>query len=305
MHAGGCGGIGVVVPADSPDPVADARRAENLGFDHIAMPGSSRVRVLLALGGTRTLRLLVDEAALGDDLGPLAMGYRERLVAWPEPRTTLRLDLSDVGAAYETIRRCLDPGRPLIIELHGGPHARLVRTLALDVLPASLAGRARPVLYAEDLAVGDSFELGEFEITEDDIVAFGERWDPLDFHVDAELAAGSALGVLCASGLHTQAVMQRLAARGLHRNIAIVAGRGMLGMRLWAPVTPGMRLRGRTEVAEVEDRPNGRAVVTVRSTLSAGEQPILEQTGQIVVRQRTGRLSAGSFPAGAHKAPDE
>jgi acyl dehydratase len=82
--------------------------------------------------------------------------------------------------------------------------------------------------------------------------------------------------------------MQRLSARGLHRNLAVVAGRALLGMRLWKPVTPGTILSGCTEVIDVQLRPSGRAIVTVRSTLTAADAgtPVLEQTGELVMRQR-------------------
>lgn len=149
---------------------------------------------------------------------------------------------------------------------------------------------ATRIWYAEDLSAGDCFDLGESTVSEDDIIAFGERWDPLDFHTDSSLARSSPLGVLCASGVHTQAILQRLAARALHRRIAVVAGRRMLGMRLWAPVTAGMRLRGRTEVVSVDLRPNERALVVVRSTLTNDDTPILEQTGELVIQRRPAGL---------------
>lgn len=279
--------VGVVIPADSPDPAGDARRLESLGFGHAALPGSSPARVLLALGATRSLRLLADPAVLPVDLSGLASSYRLRLQPWPDSGAILRLDLSDPASERAALHAHLGSSdADLTVELTGGPQPRLARILALDVLADGLAVRTDGVLYAEDLAEGDEFDLGEFLVTEDDILAFAEKWDPLDFHTDAELAVSSPLGVLCASGIHTQAIMQRLSARSFHRRLAIVAGRGMHGMRLRAPVTAGMRLRGRTQIAGIRRRPNGRSVVTVRSTLVSGDEPILEQTGEMLVQQR-------------------
>lgn len=279
--------VGVVIPAGSPDPAGDARRLESLGFGHAALPGSSTARVLLALGATRSLRLLADQVALPLDLPGLASSYRRRIQPWPDSGAILRLDLSDPASARAALHAHIGgAGADLTVELTGGPQPRLVRTLALDVLAGGLPGRTDSVLYAEDLAEGDEFDLGEFLVTEDDILAFAEKWDPLDFHTDAELAVSSPLGVLCASGIHTQAIMQRLSARTFHRSLAIVAGRAMHGMRLRAPVTAGMRLQGRTQIIGIRHRSNGRAVVTVRSTLSSGDEPILEQTGEMLVQQR-------------------
>jgi acyl dehydratase len=57
-------------------------------------------------------------------------------------------------------------------------------------------------------------------------------------------------------------------------------------MRLPTPATPGLALQGTTEVVDVRLRASGRALVTIRSTLEAGEELILEQTGELVVKQR-------------------
>lgn len=300
-------GIGVVLPGTAPDPAGDARRVESLGLDHVAFPCATPAQVLLALGATRSLNLVVpDPREIVDALSCLAPGYGARLHAWPATRRVVPLWLTDlspepgtaqsadgwvrtsvIGAPRATaasrIAALVDDPADITVELLGTPHARLVRAFALDV-PDSRDDRIR---YADDLAAGDRFDLGEFTVSEDDIIAFGERWDPLDLHTDPTLARSSPLGVLCASGVHTQGIMQRLAARGLHRGIAIVAGRRMLGMRLRAPVTAGMRLHGHTEVVSVHPRPDDRALVVVRSTLTSDDMTILEQTGELVVRRRT------------------
>lgn len=65
----------------------------------------------------------------------------------------------------------------------------------------------------------------------------------------------------------------------------MVAGRKMLGMRLWEPVLAGMTLVGRTEIVEVTPRPSGRAIVVARSTLTHQGRPILEVTGEMIVEQ--------------------
>lgn len=300
-------GTGVVVPRTATDPAGDARRAESLGLDHVALPRATPAQVLLALGATRSLNLVVsDPRELVDTLSPFASGYGARLRAWPATRRVVPLWLTDLSpepgtaqpedgwartpvveasraAAATAIATLLDEPGDVTVELLGTPCARLVRAFALDV-PAGGDDRIR---YAEDLSAGDRFDLGEFTVSEDDIIAFGERWDPLDFHTDPVLARSSPLGVLCASGVHTQGIMQRLAARGLHRRIAIVAGRRMLGMRLRVPVTAGMRLHGHTEVVSVQPRTDDRALVVIRSTLVSDKTLILEQTGELLIRRRT------------------
>jgi acyl dehydratase len=321
--------VGVVVPAESIDPVADVRRLESLGFEHAALIGASPATVLLALGGTRSLRLLIDPSTTSGDsatsdvrgliseLDRFAPGYRDRLQweAHDQPRLALdRTALDDPAEVRAAIGRQLTTarGNTVTVELSGGGHHDLVRILALEVLTDGLPGRLGPVRHAADLQVGDVFELGEHTLSEDDIVSFAERWDPLDFHIDPALARASPLGVLCASGVQTQAVMQRLAARGLHRNVAVVAGRGMLGMRLSQPVLPGMTLTGRAEITDVRPRPGGRAIVTTRHTLTHQGTPVLELTGELVVEQRCqpdqgsgARADTAGAPAGTDPSPDD
>ena len=38
--------------------------------------------------------------------------------------------------------------------------------------------------FAEDYKVGDSFELGQFEVTREEVVEFAQKYDPFPFHVD-------------------------------------------------------------------------------------------------------------------------
>jgi len=280
------GRVGVVIPAGSSDPAGDARRLESLGFGHALLSHGS-VPVLLALGATRRLRLLTSTAVLGNlrSLVGLPQESLGRLGAQAADDRPLPVDPADVASSRAAIADGLS-ARPYLTVDVAGPHRPAVNKLALDVLTWGLPGRPPAVLCAEDLVVGQTFDLGEHQVTEDDIVSFAERFDPLDFHLDPHLASASPIGVLCASGVHTQAVMQRLSARGFHRSVAVIAGRGMLGLRLPKPVTPGIVLRGATEIIGVRLRVSGRAIVTVRSTLRAADELMLEQTGELVVRQR-------------------
>lgn len=277
--------VGVLIPAQSPDTGADARRLESLGFRHALLPHAEPAVVLMALGATRSLRLMTG----GETLAVLrsARGVPshvlERVDIHDAADQPLWIDPTDAEGARAEIADALSTRATLTADV-AGPHRRGVRALALDVLSADRAGGPRRILYAEDLTIGQVFELGEHQLSEDDIVSFAERFDPLDFHIDPDLASASPLGVLCASGVHTQAIMQRLSARGLHRRLAVIAGRAMLGMRLWKPVTPGMSLRGSTEILDIQLRSNGRALVTVRSTLHASGELVLEQTGELVVQ---------------------
>lgn len=54
--------------------------------------------------------------------------------------------------------------------------------------------------HFEDIDVGLTRDCGSLTVTEAEIVAFGERYDPQPFHADPEAVEDSAFGGLVASG---------------------------------------------------------------------------------------------------------
>lgn len=104
--------------------------------------------------------------------------------------------------------------------------------------------------YWEDFAAGQVYELGSTTVTAEEIVEFASRWDPQPFHVDAEAAAASAFGGLCASGWHTVAMYMRLYVDNLLIHTASQGSPGVDEVRWLAPVRPGDTL---SAVATVEE----------------------------------------------------
>ncbi len=64
--------------------------------------------------------------------------------------------------------------------------------------------------YFDDIALGERIALGSHTFTAETIKDFALRFDPQPFHLDAEAAARSHFGALCASGWHTVSVWMRL-----------------------------------------------------------------------------------------------
>ena len=54
--------------------------------------------------------------------------------------------------------------------------------------------------YMEDLAVGQTFGAGPIAVTEAEVIAFAEKFDPQFFHIDPAAAKDSPFGGLIASG---------------------------------------------------------------------------------------------------------
>jgi acyl dehydratase len=93
--------------------------------------------------------------------------------------------------------------------------------------------------YFEDLAAGVAVELGTVQVTSEDIVEFGRRYDPQPFHVDVDAARSSSFGGLVASGIHTLALFMRGFVDGVLSDAASLGSPGMDTVRWPRPVRPG------------------------------------------------------------------
>jgi len=141
-------------------------------------------------------------------------------------------------------------------------------------------------LFAEDLEVGSTIQLGTYQVTREEIIAFATDWDPQGFHVDEEIADAGAFGGLIASGIHSMAIFQRLAVDGAFASWALIAGRSIEDVQMTAPVRPGAELTGRIHIDAVEHRGTGRALVTKSCVLLHGDVPVLSFRGTSYVRTR-------------------
>lgn len=123
--------------------------------------------------------------------------------------------------------------------------------------------------YWEDFAVGDVFELGEYRLERDELLAFARRYDPQPFHVDDAAAAAGPFGGLAASGWHTAAIWMRLYALSLLADCVSLGSPGIRELRWLAPVRPGTLLRARVTVdgAEPSSRHPDRGTLFMRGEL--------------------------------------
>ena len=83
-------------------------------------------------------------------------------------------------------------------------HDGATRTLSEDDFAVGIADR-----YFEDYAVGAVYEYGYASVTEAEIIAFAERFDPQPIHIDTKFAARGPFGGVIASGWHTAAIAMR------------------------------------------------------------------------------------------------
>ena len=120
--------------------------------------------------------------------------------------------------------------------------------------------------YFEDFSEGQVFDLGEERVTEEEVLAFGRRFDPQPFHVDPAKAKQSMYGGLIASGWHTGSIYMSLLVKGLLQDAASLGSAGIDEMRWLKPVRPGDLLRAQMTVTSIkasEKHPNRGTIFTL------------------------------------------
>lgn len=93
--------------------------------------------------------------------------------------------------------------------------------------------------YFEDYVVGAEQDIGTVSLNEIEIIEFARKYDPQDFHIDAEKAAASQFGGLIASGWHTAAVVMRELVERHFDNASSLGSPGLDELRWLEPVRPG------------------------------------------------------------------
>ncbi|HET7229558.1 MAG TPA: MaoC family dehydratase [Longimicrobium sp.] len=148
--------------------------------------------------------------------------------------------------------------------------------------------------WFEDYEPGSVHETGSILVEEDEVLAFGRRFDPQVFHTDIEAAKETEYGGLIASGWHTAALMMRLYTDNYLSSVATLVSPGVDELRWLAPVRPGDELRLRVTVAEARESRSKPDRGIVRSNVE-----VLNQRGEVVMT-----LSALNFmlrrPMDAH-----
>lgn len=138
------------------------------------------------------------------------------------------------------------------------------------------------------MPVGVEIDCGSYELTEQEIIAFGRLWDPQYFHVDPAAAAHGTFGGVIASGVHTTAIFQRLATLAVYNRYDVIAGREIRALRFLTPVRAGDVLTGSVVLRSVEPARRGRCLVTIAGTLTNQEGvPVLDLEVDSLVRSRT------------------
>ncbi len=142
--------------------------------------------------------------------------------------------------------------------------------------------------YFDDFEVGEEWPLeAVYEMTEEEIVSFAEKWDPQPFHVDKQAAAASIYGTLTACGSHIQSVVLRLA-QSLPHETAVLGALGYDEVRFHKAAMLGDKLRLTIECIDTRassSKPD-RGIVKNRHTLKNQEgETVFTQTTLLISRK--------------------
>jgi acyl dehydratase len=136
--------------------------------------------------------------------------------------------------------------------------------------------------YFEDFHVGDTFDLGNVSVTQEEIISFARQYDPQPFHVDPELAKNSFFGGLVASGWHISALFMRLFVDALLNKSASLASPGVEDVHWLRPVRPGDTLHARFIVVESKpskSRPNMGVIYSRCEMFNQHGEVVMELAG--------------------------
>jgi acyl dehydratase len=106
------------------------------------------------------------------------------------------------------------------------------RAAAGPLPPAPPPPEARPAAFFEEVEAGVRTELGSYDFTPDNIVAFAQEFDPQPFHLSEEAARKSHFGALCASGWHTGAAWMSCLVESRRRSTEATEAAGLPAPRL-------------------------------------------------------------------------
>lgn len=123
-----------------------------------------------------------------------------------------------------------------------------------------------PKRYFDDFAPGMIFEFGDYLMTEKEIVAFAQAYDPQPYHLRRDPGPHAAVNELIASGWHTCAVTMRMMVDHFNPPETILPAGGVESLKWLRPVRPDDRLRVKLTVLDTRastTKPD-RGIVKVR-----------------------------------------
>lgn len=143
--------------------------------------------------------------------------------------------------------------------------------------------------WLEDYVPGTVVAYGSIRVEAADIIDFAQRFDPQEFHLDAERAAEGPFGGLIASGWHTASVMMRMLVDHYLSRVASLGSPGVDELRWLAPVRAGDTLSIRVTVVEArrsQAKPDRGLVRALIEVLNQRDETVMTVRAMTLMRCR-------------------
>lgn len=144
-------------------------------------------------------------------------------------------------------------------------------------------------LYYEDLSTGEVHEFEGTTLSEEQIIDFGQQYDPLPLHVSPDEATKTPVGGLIASGLQTFSLSQRQIADQLFKGAHILGSVGFDEVLFPNPVRPGDFLLTSLEVVEKRlstSKPSYGLVTLERTVVNQNDEVVLQAVNNVLFERR-------------------
>jgi len=143
--------------------------------------------------------------------------------------------------------------------------------------------------YYEDIELNvEQLAPGSYELTEQEIVEMGSRWDPQPFHTDPVQAKDSIFGGLVASSVHLFAIAVGLG-HTRAEPVAAVTALGFKQLQWHAPARPGdvLRLRSRVTAMRLSrSRPECGIVESTSEVINQRDELVFAYSSAALIRRR-------------------
>ena len=138
-------------------------------------------------------------------------------------------------------------------------------------------------MYFEEFAVGDRFALEPITLTEEEIYAFAEKYDPQPIHIDPQFAAQGLFKGIIASGFHTVSAIWGQWIRANKMGTENLGGT-IDFLRFLYPVRPNDQLHTVAEVVEkIPSSKEKRGIVVIKLTVTNQNQKVVLETQSRVI----------------------
>lgn len=143
--------------------------------------------------------------------------------------------------------------------------------------------------YWEDFVPGTVFPSRTLSVSAEEVVSFAQKFDPLPIHLGEHEAAGTPLGIFCASGIHTLAMTQRLFGEVVLLGSRLIAGGSMDNFKVTVPVKPGDSLHSFVKVQNIIPHPRRSDAGWVNfliTTYNQNDQLVLKYDAGVLFERR-------------------